>query len=166
IAEYKKEERINIAHYCLMPNHVHFLVKVTPESDLANFMKRLNLSYFFHYRRKRAYVGHLWQGRFKSKLIEKDDYFIQCGKYIELNPVRKGLCTLPEEYAFSSYEYYAYGKKDILLDENPLYSDFGKTAQERQASYRKMITDEIIRRKMTFSNHMKRKKLGAGGTSP
>jgi putative transposase len=155
VAEYKKEESITIIHYCLMPNHVHFLLNVTPESNLASFMKRLNLNYFFHYRKKRTYVGHLWQGRFKSKLIETDDYFIQCGKYIELNPVRKGLCTLPEEYLFSSYEYYAYGKENALLNENPFYPDFGKTPQEQQAFYRNMVIGDIVRGKMTFSNHIK-----------
>ncbi len=157
--KYKREEAIKILHYCLMPNHVHFLLGVVPESNLASFMKRLNLSYFFHYRNKRTYVGHLWQGRFKSKLIEKDDYFIRCGKYIELNPVWARLCQAPEEYAFSSYMYYAYGKEDELLDEDPFYADFGKTPHQRQAAYREIITNEIVARKMAFCNSMQNNEL-------
>ena len=152
--KYKREEAINIIHYCIMPNHVHFLVGLAPESNLACFMKRLNLNYFFHYRKKREYIGHLWQGRFKSKILGKEDYFIQCGKYIELNPVRAGLCELPEEYAFSSYAYYAHGKEDMLLSEDPFYSSFGKTVQEQQAVYRDMIISEIVNGKMSFSNHL------------
>jgi putative transposase len=157
--KYKREAAIKIVHYCIMPNHVHFLLEVAPESNLASFMKRLNLVYFFHFRKKREYVGHLWQGRFKSKIIGKDNYFIQCGKYIELNPVRAGLCQAPEEYAFSSYMYYAYGKENELLDEDPFYADFGRTPHERRVSYREMMTNEIVAGKMTFCNSMRNNEL-------
>lgn len=157
--KYKREAAVKIIHYCLMPNHVHFLVEVSPESNLASFMKRLNLVYFFHFRKKRGYVGHLWQGRYKSKILDKDSYFIRCGKYIELNPVRAGLCRTLEEYAFSSYMYYAYGKDDELLSEDPFYADFGKTPQERQASYRELVTGEIVVEKMTFCNSMRSNEL-------
>jgi len=164
--KFKKEAVVKICHYCLMPNHVHFLIGVAPETDLANFMKRLNLSYFFRYRKRREYVGHLWQGRFKSKVLGKEDYFIQCGKYIELNPVRAGLCELPEEYPFSSYAYYAYGKKDTLLDDDPFYSSPGRRLQERQKAYREMVISELARGKMRFSNPMECNELGGEGASP
>lgn len=159
VGKYKREERINILHYCLMPNHAHLLVEVNPEANLASFMKRINLVYFFYFRKKREYIGHLWQGRFKSKILDKDTYFIQCGKYIELNPVRAGLCDTPEEYDFSSYGYYAYGKENELLSEDPFYEGFGRTAQERQALYRELVTSEIVVGKMTFRNSLVSKEL-------
>jgi putative transposase len=164
--KFKKEAAVRILHYCLMPNHVHFLLEVMPKTNLANFMKRLNLNYFFHYRKKREYVGHLWQGRFKSKILEKEAYFIQCGKYIELNPVRAGLCELPGEYPFSSYAYYADRKEDVLLDEDPFYSSFGQTPQERQRAYRDMIISEVVNGKMSFSNSMECNQLDGEGASP
>ena len=157
--KYKKEAAVKIIHYCLMPNHVHFLVGVALQSNLASFMKRLNLVYFFHFRQKRRYVGHLWQGRYKSKIIDKDSYFIQCGKYIELNPVRAGLCQMSEEYPFSSYMHYAYGEKNELLNEDPFYTASAKTPQERQASYREMLTSETTLGKMTFCKPKRRKEL-------
>jgi putative transposase len=165
VGNYKKEAAVNIIHYCIMPNHAHFMVRVTPKTDLATFMKRVNLVYFFYFRKKRQYVGHLWQGRFKSKLIETDSYFVQCGKYIELNPVRRRLCGLPEEWEFSSYKHYAYGENDDLVEDDPFYINLGKTPQKRQAYYRELITSEIVTGKMTFRKPMKNKELQGEGTS-
>lgn len=139
----KREEQIKILHYCLMPNHIHLLVEVRDDSDLSRFMKRLNLKYFFCYQKKHAYIGHLWQDRFKSKIIEEESYLIQCGKYIELNPVRAGIVSFPEDYIYSSYLYYSRGIEDNIVDGNPLYFDLGNTAEKRQAVYRNMMIKEV-----------------------
>jgi len=72
--------------------------------------------------------------------------------------VRRGE-EFPEEYIFSSYMYYAYGKENELLHEDPFYADFGKTPQERQASYRELMTSESVVGKMTFCNSMRSKEL-------
>ncbi|MCM8795887.1 MAG: transposase [Candidatus Omnitrophica bacterium] len=144
----KKEESIKILHYCFMPNHTHFLVEVGESSNLSRFIKRLNLKYSAYYREKHAYTGYLWQGRFKSKIIEKDEYFIQCGKYIELNPVKANIVSLPQDYPFSSYLHYALGIEDKIIDENPLYPDLGKTPLERQLVYRNMFINEIVAEKL------------------
>lgn len=159
-AKYKREAGVKIIHYCLMPNHVHFMLGVKSESRLSRFMQRLNLSYFFHYQNKREYIGHLWQGRFKSTVVDTDRYFVQCGKYIELNPVRAGLSERPEDYMFSSFRYYAYGERDYLLDEDPAYCLFGDTPAERQDAYRDLVIDECVRGKMRFCNSRKSKELG------
>lgn len=140
----KNEEKIKILHYCFMSNHVHLLVGITEESGLSRFMKRLNIKYSNYYRKKRTYVGHLWQDRFQSKVIETDEYFIQCGKYIELNPVRAGLVKFPEEYRFSSFSHYGLGLEDKLIDDDPLYIDLGRTAVERQIVYRNIFLNEVM----------------------
>lgn len=140
----KDEESIEIFHYCIMPNHVHLLAGVRENSNLSKFMKRLNLKYFYCYRKKHNYTGHLWQGRFKSKLVEKDEYFIQCGKYIELNPVRANIVKLPGDYPFSSYHYYGLGVKDALITDDPLYVDLGDTIAARQLAYRNIIINDMV----------------------
>jgi len=140
--KYKKFTGLKIVHYCFMPNHVHFMIGVNPQSDLASFMQRLNLSFYYYYQKRRKYVGHLWQGRFKSKPIEKDDYFLCCGKYIELNPVRAGLCESPADYPFSSYASYALGKPDYLLDMDPFYPDLADTPKGRQKAYCNIVIPE------------------------
>jgi len=145
----KIEDGIRIFHYCLMSNHIHLLLGIGKKSALSRFMKRLNLMYFFHYRKKHSYIGHLWQDRFKSKLIEEDAYLIQCGKYIELNPVRGGIVKAPQDYLYSSYNHYALGIRDGLVDDDPLYLDISNSASVRQSVYARMVLDEIdIERKL------------------
>jgi putative transposase len=69
-------------------------------------MKKLNPAYYHHYRQEYGWVGHFWQGRYRCQQVGKDAYFIQCGKYIELNPVRSGIVEKPEDYQYSSYGYF------------------------------------------------------------
>jgi len=138
----KQKEKINICHYCLMSNHVHLLVEVWQESNLSMFMKRINLKYVYYYRRKYTYCGHLWQDRFQSKIINNEPYLMQCGKYIELNPVRACIVSSPENYPFSSYHYYGFGQEDSLITTNPLYKDLSPQQEKRQHIYRNLVTEE------------------------
>jgi putative transposase len=138
----KEKEKINICHYCLMSNHIHLLVEVGKKSNLSRFMKRINLKYVYYHLRKYTYCGHLWQDRFQSKIINNEPYLIQCGKYIELNPVKAGIVVSPEEYPFSSYHYYAFGQEDPLITPNPLYENLGLQQKERQCRYRNLIIEE------------------------
>jgi len=144
LRDFKLEDKIDIYHYCLMNNHLHLIAGLNQDSNISRFMKRANLRYFYYYRKKYTYCGHLWQGRFKSKIIDSEEYLIQCGKYIELNPVRAGIITYPEDFKFSSYNYYAFGRKDLLITENPLYKDLGLQQKERQYTYRTMMLEEDV----------------------
>lgn len=121
LAKYKSEHPFDLYHYLLMPSHTHMLVKTNKASDFSTFMKRLNLAYFHHYRQSYGWVGHFWQGRFKSQPVGKGEYFIQCGKYIELNAVRAGLVEKPEDHSCSSYRHYALGDKNPLLTDDLFY---------------------------------------------
>jgi len=153
-ARLKREEKIKVYHYVLMPNHVHFIVGVNKDSDLGKFMMRLTLTYSFYFKKKYSFVGQLWQGRFKSRLIDSERYLAQCGKYIELNPVRAGIVDKPEDYAFSSYNYYANGKKDKLIDSDPLYFNFGSSEEEKQKVYKKIaINTEEVTEQLSCSNN-------------
>lgn len=144
LKKFKGEEMIKVFHYCLMPNHIHLLVGVRPESNLSRFMKRLNLTYFYRYKRKFTYSGHLWQDRFKSKLIEEEPYLIQCGKYIELNPVRAGIVRMPQDYPYSSYLHYITGAGNELVDDDPWYLDLSRNPAMRKLLYKKMIINEMV----------------------
>jgi putative transposase len=147
--ELKDENQVSIIHYCLMNNHVHLIFLLNSLCRISRFMQQLNLSYFIYYRDVYGYVGHLFQGRFKSKIIENNHYLLQCGKYVELNPVRGGLVKLPHEYKFSSYNYYAKGKPDSLLTENPFYLDISDRPDRRRKIYEEFVIDDnIIRGKM------------------
>lgn len=139
LAELKAEYPFELYHYCLMQTHSHFLVKITRRSDFSNFSKRLNLSYSSYYQRAYGLVGHLWQGRFKSQLISNDPYFIQCGKYIELNPVEADMVKNPEDYPWSSYRYYALAEENDLITKNIFYNELGTNNKERRKEYRNMV---------------------------
>ncbi len=94
--------------YCLMPNHVHLLVKVGKENlDVA--LKRIAGSYVYWYNWKYKRSGHLFQDRFKSEPVEDDGYFITVLRYIHQNPVKAGLCKGVAEYQYSSYSRYLKG---------------------------------------------------------
>ena len=144
VLKYKLEHPFDLYHYCLMPNHTHFLIQTKKAFDFSTFMKKLNLAYFHHYRREYGWVGHFWQDRFKSQAIGKDAHFIQCGKYIELNPVRAGIVENPDEYQYSSYAYYAQGKTSPPITTDFIYEEIGHTTDEKQERYRKLVIDQVI----------------------
>ncbi|MDX8391070.1 MAG: transposase [Mariprofundaceae bacterium] len=81
--------------YWLMDNHYHLLVE-TPEGNLMNGMHRLNGRYAQAFNRKHGHVGHVFQGRYKSILVEKDACLLELGRYIVLNPLRAGMVDMPE----------------------------------------------------------------------
>ena len=144
IRELKEDNKITIYHYCFMSNHLHLVVWLTAKSKLSKFMKQLNLSYFSYYKKRNDYTGHLWQGRFKSNIIDTDAYLLQCGKYIELNPVRKGIVRLPEEYKFSSYNHYAKGDVDSIITDNPVFIGLSDYEAGRRRQYIEFVVDSSI----------------------
>ena len=86
-----------------MPNHVHVVGQIKKATNLSKFMQVMNKTYTTYFNGKYKKVGHLWQGRFKSKVILKDRYFINCINYIECNPVRANITLNPDEYEWSSF---------------------------------------------------------------
>lgn len=144
LTKYKEEHPFELYHYCLMPTHIHLLVQTKGAADFSNFMKRLNLAYCHHFKQEYGWVGHFWQSRFRSQVVGKDSYFIQCGKYIELNPCRAGLVNKPEDYSYSSYSYYALGKDDLLITPDFIYKDLGKDAKHRQKLFQRMIVSDLV----------------------
>lgn len=143
VATYFPAQQIRLAHYCLMSNHVHLIVEAATGQGLRTAMHGLNLSYALAYKRRYGHTGHFWQDRFKSLLIDRDSYLLQCGAYVELNPVRARLVTSPEAYPWSSYRTYAQGARDALVTPNPLYETLGTTAAERQVRYRAFVQAQV-----------------------
>ncbi len=149
IYRYKLEYPFDLYHYCLLPNHTHFLIQTKNALDFAIFMKKLNLAYFHHYRKYYGWVGHFWQDRYKSQTVGKDDYFIQCGKYIELNPVRKKLVDNPGKWLHSSYRHYALNVQDDLITADIFYNDLGMDLRSREKNYADLIVDSIVEESYT-----------------
>ena len=140
LAASKQKYSWRLAHYCLMSNHLHLLGQLAQGVTLPKLMQFLLFEYSRWYRTQTGYVGHLWQGRYKSPLVAADSYFLECGRYIERNPVRAGIVERPEDYRWSSYRYYAFGDADPLVDEDPFYVTLGANPMSRQQRYREFVS--------------------------
>ncbi|MBU0502878.1 MAG: transposase [Candidatus Omnitrophica bacterium] len=114
LQKYKQRFKAKLYCFCLMPNHIHLLMDVPIKTSLNKIMRGLNLSYTRYFNEKYNTVGHLWQDRFKSKIIQKDSYLLQCIEYVENNPVRASLVTQIGRHRWSSY--FARKEEWTLLD--------------------------------------------------
>ena len=113
----KRKYQILLYSYCLMPNHVHLLIETPSSSSMSKFMQWLNRGYSAYFNHVYSTSGHLWQGRFISKPILKDQYFIHCANYIESNPIRAKIVTNIADYEWSSYGERCLFLKSELLDD-------------------------------------------------
>jgi putative transposase len=129
--------------YVLMTNHVHLLVEPSQAGDLGRLMQSVGRRYVRYINETYQRTGTLWEGRYKSAVVSRDEYLIMCSRYIELNSVRAGLVRHPREYRWSSYGHRALGRTDELLDEDPWYAGLGRSAEERQRAYRKWMEASI-----------------------
>jgi len=115
IKHYKRIYPFYLYGYCLMPTHIHLMGEPCNPEKLSKLMHCLQRSYTAYYNKKYNKVGHLWQGKFKSKIILKNQYAINSISYIETNPVRAKLVKNPEDFVFSSYRERVIGKINSKL---------------------------------------------------
>jgi putative transposase len=145
LSRYKAKYTFKLYHYVLMTNHVHLVLEPAEMGGgLAEIMKGINLSYAQHYKKKYKHIGHFWQDRYKSIIISKDDYLLACGSYVELNSVRARIVTDPKDYRWSSYNTYAYGKNNSLVDEHPIYRVLSEDESERSKKYRELVKGMLL----------------------
>jgi len=147
LSRYKERYGFKLYHYVLMTNHVHLTLETMEGGgSLADIMKGINLSYAQYYKTQYGHIGHFWQDRYKSILVSKDEYLLACGSYVELNPVRAKLSEDPKDYNWSSYRVYAFGKKDPVLDEHPIYLELSTEEKERRKAYREFVKGMLLSR--------------------
>jgi putative transposase len=129
--------------YCLMTNHYHLMIE-TPDGNLSQVMKQLNGIYTQRFNRRNRRVGHVFQGRFKSIVVDKDSYLLQLCRYIVLNPVRAGMVTHPGEHPWSSYNATAGATiAPELLSTDLILKQFGEHRGSAQAEYCRFVVAGI-----------------------
>lgn len=129
--------------YCLMDNHYHLMIE-TPEGNLSKGMRHLNGVYTQSYNRRHGLVGHLFQGRFKAILVEKDSYLLQLCRYIVQNPVAAHLTKTAEEWPWSSYRATAgFIPAPDFLTVDWLLQQFAEKKVEAQAGYRNFVNQGL-----------------------
>ncbi len=115
------EEKSEIYAYCLMDNHVHLLLCEDCNIDMARLMKKINVSFVYYFNKKYKRVGHLFQDRFKSEVVDSDDYLLAAVRYIHNNPVIAGIVCSPEKYKWSSYyDYVNANKRNLIVTDKVL----------------------------------------------
>ena len=129
--------------FCLMDNHFHLLIE-TPSGNLPQIMRHINGAYTTYFNVKRARSGHLFQGRYKAILVEIDEYAKELSRYIHLNPVRAKMVKTPEEYEWSSYQFYIGVKKPPeWLYRDFILGYFGGKVSIAQKEYRHFVNTMV-----------------------
>ncbi len=150
--------QLEVHAYCLMNNHVHFLVTPQNEDAISNTMRVVGSRYAQAVNKRFGRTGTLWEGRHRASLVQSDRYLLACYRYIELNPVRAGLVVTPAEYRWSSYRANALGAESWLHPHQE-YLGLGVSAKPRQRTYRQLFEtlqrqEEVqFIRKMAFHGH-------------
>ena len=125
--------------YVLMTNHIHLLATPQRPESASEMMRSVNQRYVQHVNRKWKRSGSLWEGRFRSSLVDSESYFFTCQRYIELNPVRAQMTAFPGQHPWSSYRANAEGFPTSLVVEHSLYAGLGADAAARRRNYRAMF---------------------------
>ncbi|NIA56323.1 transposase [Massilia sp. TW-1] len=135
LRESAKFYRVAIHAYVLMPNHVHLLATPSDEDGLAAMMQKVGRLYVPWFNNKYGRSGTLFQGRFRTSVIDANAYFVACVRYIELNPQRSQLAFDPLAYPWSSYAHHAGVRPDPLITDHAKYWELGNTPFQREAAY-------------------------------
>ena len=143
LGEALKESGCVLHAYVLMTNHVHLLLTPSKPQDLPRLIISLGRRYVQYINKTYRRTGTLWDGRYKSSLVQAERYLLLCQRYIELNPVRVAMVDDPAHYRWSSYRANALGQNDPLITPHPLYTDIAADAEERRASYRALFRHQI-----------------------
>ena len=127
--------------YCLMSNHVHLLVTPPAESACSRLMYEVGQRYVPYFNRRHQRTGTLWEGRFRSCLVDSREYVLACYRYIELNPMRAAMVDSPSLYRWSSHRGNIGLRGDRLLTGHPEYLALADAAGSRHAIYRQFCAD-------------------------
>jgi putative transposase len=129
--------------YVLMTNHVHLLITPDAIGQVSRTLQALGRRYVRYVNDRYGRTGTLWEGRFKSCLVDSETYLLRCYRYIELNPVRAGMVSRPGDYRWSSFACNAQGAGDALIHPHASWLALGSCAAERQGHYRELFDDAM-----------------------
>lgn len=129
--------------YMLMTNHVHLLLTSRKLDGASSLMKHLGQRYVQYVNRTYKRSGTLWEGRFRSSIVQAESYLLRCQRYIELNPVRAGMVEHPADYRWSSFSANAMAKSDHLITPHPAYLALANDDAVRRAAYLEMFRNVL-----------------------
>ncbi len=144
LKEWKIKLKCKVYAYCLMPNHIHLIVDPGDRiENLGLMMKRLAGRYTRRVNKRTQRTGSLWEGRFKSSPIQASEYLLACSRYVDMNPVRLGLVSKPDQYSWSSCRYKVGTEILDWLDLDPFYQSLGRTRLHRCLKYQEWLNGPV-----------------------
>lgn len=143
LAENAAKFQVAIHAYVLMGNHVHLLATPQSQDGIPQMMQAVGRRYVRLFNDSHGRTGTLWEGRYKSTVIQTERYLLACMAYIDLNPVRAGLIAAAEDYPWSSYGHYTGLRLDPLVTPHPHFWELGNTPFAREAAYAELVRQGI-----------------------
>jgi putative transposase len=143
LGEALRESGCALHAYALMTNHVHLLLTPPQPQDVPKLIISLGRRYVQYINKTYRRTGTLWDSRYKSSLVQEDNYLLLCQRYIELNPVRAGMVDDPAHYRWSSYRANALGQSDTLISPHSLYTAMAKGDENRRENYQALFRHQI-----------------------
>jgi putative transposase len=134
---------VAIHSYVLMDNHFHLLATPRTERGLPEFMQAVGRRYVRYFNDRQGRTGTLWEGRYRSTLVQAERYLLPCMVYIDLHPVRAGIARQPADYPWSSHCFYAGSAPDRLVTPHPLFWALGNTPFAREQAYVRLVADGL-----------------------
>jgi putative transposase len=138
LADLKERRSFELYGYCLMSNHIHLLIRPR-DTSISRIVQSLLVSHTQRYHKHYRSGGHVWQGRFKSPVIQDDEHLLTVLRYIEANPLRARMVERAEEYPWSSYPLHGLGAANDLLDSLVSYDQISPDAKRRQAAWARRV---------------------------
>ncbi len=143
LAENAEKFQVAIHAYVLMGNHIHLLATPQTAEGIPQMMQAVGRRYVRLFNDSHGRTGTLWEGRYKSALIQTERYLLACMAYIDLNPLRAGLVAEPQDYPWSSYAHYAGLRADPLVTPHPYLWQLGNTPFAREAAYVELVRQGV-----------------------
>lgn len=150
LAENAANTGCQVHAYVLMSNHVHLLLTPESEDSVSRLMQGIGRKYVRYINKMYRRSGTLWEGRFRSALVDSDRYLLTCSRYIELNPLRANMVNHPDEYRWSSYHGNAQGSVDKCISPHDIYLRLGRADEIRRDAYRELFNTTIDTKDLEF----------------
>jgi putative transposase len=125
--------------YCLMSNHFHLRLRPEAGQSISRILQSLTVAHTWRHHQRHRSSGHVWQGRFKSSVIQDGEHLLLVLRYIEANPLRAGMVADPADYRWSSFPHHGLGRDDPLLSPFPEWGHLGRTEAERRRRWRAKV---------------------------
>jgi putative transposase len=138
-----KDFSCDLNAYVLMGNHFHLLITPQTSKALPLMMQAIGRDYARYFNKRYNRTGTIWEGRYRSSIIDTDRYLLACMVYLDLNPVRAGLVRAAGDYSLSSYHHYAGNQVNTMVSPTQSYWALGNTPFAREAAYRDLVANGL-----------------------